>query len=246
MQALEPGVQAVKDFLKTDRSSNDIKEQNKPIVLVHAFSNGGSHSAIQLAQAYRESIRSFSADSFPLSLPPKLPISALMLDSCPGRPEFMLGVQIIMSFIPPASTILRAVARPFAYALVTGVAALHELGIAEPISDKLWRELNSPAGAFLVGNHDAAASMSSVGSYTSGRFIPRTYIFSKKDNMVPERNVLEHALEARRMTRLNDAQARDVIRLEEFVGSMHVNHVSMDRERYWALVKETVERSVSA
>ncbi|KAK4688209.1 hypothetical protein P7C73_g1911, partial [Tremellales sp. Uapishka_1] len=64
----------------------------------------------------------------------------------------------------------------------------------------------------------------------SGR---RVFIFSENDLMVPHQAVRERAKEARE-------RGWDVGE-EEFMGSKHVAHVLVDKERYWKVVRETLE-----
>lgn len=244
MQALSPAVEAVKDFLVTERD---------PTILVHVFSGGGAHSAVQLAQAYHEDIGYAANPSS--ALPPEIPISALVLDSCPphGNPPLHTAAASILSFIPKTSVFTRVIACPFAWGLIGGCALFNELGLVESSPSKIWRCLNDPEGPFLkrsdIGHDHNIKIVATPGAGGAGRekIIPRTYIFSKEDQLVPHEHVVLHAAEARRHCGLLEpsADAKDAVRLEEFMGSMHVNHVSLDPVRYWRLVTETVERSAA-
>lgn len=255
MRRLQPSVAAIKDFLETGVSEGQSESGRRqgPVILVHAFSNGGGHSLVQLAQAYRES---FGPAESP-SLPHEIPISALILDSCPGKATFIGGFNAAMSFIPAKNTLQRAVAAPFILALLTGMMVMHLLGVSEYATIKTWECLNDKTGPFLLSNGgESYGGNSNTGRATEEQeelrhIVPRTYIYSKKDDMVPERDVVSHAVEARgqvdAMSSTTPAvKIEDVIRLEEFKGSMHVNHVSVDAERYWRLVRETLESSAQA
>jgi len=88
MQTLRPSVAAVQDFLKMNSVSlrEGARDGGDPIILLHAFSNGGTHIAVQLAQSFREAVVNSPA------LPSEIPFSALILDSCPGKAAFVAGV----------------------------------------------------------------------------------------------------------------------------------------------------------
>jgi len=60
-------------------------------ILLHIFSNGGSNSAIQLAEAWR------SSQSSPF------PATSMVLDSCPGSPSLKLAADAVVSSSPKNS-----------------------------------------------------------------------------------------------------------------------------------------------
>ncbi|KEF53965.1 uncharacterized protein A1O9_09760 [Exophiala aquamarina CBS 119918] len=264
MEDLRPAVWAVEECLDSYNSQAkattttvneagtraDSKQKQEPTVVFHIFSNGGAHMAVQLAQAYRDNIRmspSLSPNS--TAVKKQLPISALIFDSCPGHARYSTAGKTTLSFLPKDAHVTRALAMPLAYA-VLGVAYLcHVSGIAEHVVIKLWRELNDPKGPFLfkpvefISNIHATnnTEVNGVAALTE-RVIPRIYICSDADDMIPTHDIVEHAAIARRTTGLSDEAARDAVRVEEFVGSMHVNHVSLHKERYWDAVRETLDR----
>ena len=246
MQRLQPAVGAIKDFLTTGyaREAGGRGRTRDPLVLLHAFSNGGSHSAVQLAQAYRESMKSKQPDSSRSQLPSELPICAMILDSCPGKPDFHVGAKVALTPIPQNARYMRLFFMPLAYVLITFIKAVHELGFSENVVSKLWNSLNDAKGPFLIKTGNSIGE----GGGAEG-IVPRTYIYSNRDEMVPWQNVLEHAGDARqaaaRAVRDSESgKAEDAIRLEGFFGSAHVNHVSVDPGRYWRVVEETMERAV--
>ena len=57
-------------------------------ILLHIFSNGGSNTAVQLAEAWR------SSQSSPF------PASSMVLDSCPGSPSLKLAADAVVSSSP--------------------------------------------------------------------------------------------------------------------------------------------------
>lgn len=254
MKDLQPAVRTIDDLLDsfasiatTTVSDAEIKHR-EPTILFHIFSNGGAHLAVQLAQAYRGSMK-MSSPASQVAAARQLPISALIFDSCPGHARYETAGRTTLSFLPKDAHVARAFAMPVVYLLLGGVFCCHVLGLVEHVVVKLWRELNNPDGPFLF----KASAPSSKGGQstiklTSGevastrKVIPRTYICSQRDDMIFSRDVFEHAAIARHGSGLSDDAAKDTIRIEEFVGSMHVNHVSVDKERYWAVVKDTLDR----
>jgi len=60
-------------------------------ILLHVFSNGGSNSAVQLAEAWR------SSQSLPF------PATSMVLDSCPGSPSLKLAADAVVSSSPKNS-----------------------------------------------------------------------------------------------------------------------------------------------
>ena len=260
MEDLQPAVWAIEDFLdsynskvegkpsivnEADTSTGvDGKRKREPTVVFHIFSNGGAHMAVQLAQAYRENIRMSSPPpSQSKTTNKRLPVSAVIFDSCPGHARYSTAGKTTLSFLPKDAHIARALGMPIAYAIL-GVAFLcHVSGIAEHVVIKLWRELNNPEGPFLLksSTNDAEITEPPTSPKT---VIPRLYLCGDADDMIPTQDVMEHAAMARQTTGLSDADANDVVRLEEFFGSMHVNHVSLHKERYWDAVRETLERIV--
>jgi hypothetical protein len=203
--------------------------------------------AVQIAEAYREASR-----PDPSSAKHKhcnIPISAMILDSCPGHPgytyeSFILSAEVGLSFIPKTQTWKRAFFAPLVFSF-SGLCWLVDLtGIKETPFAKIWRELNDVDGAFVVrrgwdDNDDDTD--------TAKKIIPRSYIYSKEDELILERHVIEHAAiaRARASSGFREDQTGDVVRLEKFTGSAHVNHVSVDPERYWRVVRETVQKAMS-
>ena len=256
MEDLQQAVWAIEDF-ENSYSSNIARMGDSgatardPVVLLHIFSNGGAHWAVQLAQAYRENIRPYLASSTASSK--ELPISALIFDSSPGHASVGTATRTTLSSLPKNAVLQRGLLTPVAYIFLGGCYIFHILGIAEHCVVKLWRELNHSKGPFVVkqnhSNHTQHERQ--VGQKpieTSGsdlKPIPRTYIFSEADDMIASEDVLDHAATARRQTGLSDNDAEEFVRVEEFTGSMHVNHVSVDPTRYWKIVQETVERGIA-
>ncbi|KAJ1310803.1 hypothetical protein OPQ81_009323 [Rhizoctonia solani] len=84
-----------------------------------------------------------------------------------------------------------------------------------------WRELNEPK---LLPQH-----------------IPRTYIYSDIDELIPPESVERHAKKAKELIGGDEG----AIKLVKFQGSPHVAHVRTDPRRYWDTVVQTWEASFS-
>lgn len=271
IERLEPAVEAIRNLLET-YPLNDYKElglgekkMRNPTILLHLLSNGGALSAVQLAQAYRENVAIFPPSS-PHSTyerripPPELPISAMILDSAPGRPDFIAGVRVAVLSIPASAPYLRALFTPLAYLLVAGIKAADMIGFENSVA-RLWRHLNETTGPFLLNRTvwDSAERNTTIKGETkltstpTPTLVPRTYIYSTRDEMVDWASVHEHAATAREhlaavaadtIGRPTHAELADLIRLEQYKDSAHVNHMSADPTKYWSIVRETFERSL--
>lgn len=82
----------------------------------------------------------------------------------------------------------------------------------------------------LVESLRGALNNSRVLPWTS-KYTPRLYIYSRKDELVPYKEVESHAREAA-------ALGLDV-RQETFEDSAHVAHARADPERYWGAIERT-------
>ena len=123
-------------------SSLSKKAQLKPVVqalasnpdakvLVHLFSNGGSHKLWRLAKLYRETEGHL------------LPMNALVLDSAPGRTEIQRSAEALSYEIPKA-WYLRLPSMSLIYlSLAVLWAVLTIMGWTNTI-DRVWDELNDP------------------------------------------------------------------------------------------------------
>ena len=156
-----------------------------------------------------------------------MPVSAIVLDSCPGQPRFMETINALVLGVPSKNVLVKAVGAVAAFASVTTTGMLDVLGISELAAWKLWKTLNDPHGVFLL--REAA-------------LVPRTYIYGPGDTMILESDVELHAKIARERAIVYDVDrtiAEENVKLEKFVGSAHVNHVKFEAERYWGVIEET-------
>ncbi|KAK5088224.1 hypothetical protein LTR05_002441 [Lithohypha guttulata] len=203
----------------------------KPRVLLHAFSNGGAHAAVQLAQACLETCGGM-----------RLPVDALVLDSCPGQPRAVISVNALVQGVPSNNLFIKSAARALAYAAVGATAVVDILNLSEHALWKLYRKLNDANDVFLCRstNSEEAAHI---------RPIPRTYIYSESDLMILAVDVVGHARVAKEKLLAMDIEKNlieESVKMEEFVGTEHVNHVKSEREGYWGTVQTTWAKAVQS
>ncbi|KAK4561324.1 hypothetical protein LTR86_004641 [Recurvomyces mirabilis] len=98
-------------------------------IFLHAFSNGGSHTAVQLAAAWKQKKAS------------PLPISAMALDSSPGSPSLTLAAAAIILSFPKSA---RWWVTVLVWTIVVPVISLPALLGSENVVHKLRKELVDP------------------------------------------------------------------------------------------------------
>lgn len=179
--------------------------------MLQTYSNGGSHSAVQTAEAYK------------LLYGSNLPLSAIVMDSAPGEPHWQETVNALLQGMPKGF-LAQTIGAISLHSTLVLTGLMHHTGIAELATVKLYRTLNDENEAFLKAN------------------IPRTYIHSDKDTMILSRDVIAHAETARQKLAEKGAQG-DLIRVEEFTGTVHVQHMSSDPARYWQIVSSTWDKA---
>ncbi|CAE6465835.1 unnamed protein product [Rhizoctonia solani] len=182
-------------------------------LLVHTFSNGGALNETTLARAIADTLS-------PSAKAAAIPAQALIYDSLPG----VLNIRVtVLAFTAPIrSPAFRAIARillGILYILGTAWRYLEGVvfGPTEDLVTKLHRELNEPK---LLPQH-----------------IPRTYIYSDVDELIPAKSVEGHAAKA--------GQNAGTIKLVKFLGSPHVAHARQDPEKYWDTVVQTWEAALA-
>lgn len=181
-------------------------------VLMHVFSNGGSFTACQLTDAF--TVQSQSEGS-------QLPLSALIFDSAPSIPSASSGyVAMSQGFSPTLPAPVRLFCGAVLYSLARAASIGGALFGKEGVHAGLRRKLNDRNGAFMQ------------------KGLSRMYIYSKTDELVPWQHVELHADEARKVIEEMGNNSSAKVQMEEFVGSKHVSHVVVDRDRYWRLVQD--------
>ncbi|KAL2012535.1 hypothetical protein VTN00DRAFT_60 [Thermoascus crustaceus] len=181
------------DFSESDKKNKKEERHYNYNLLIHAFSNAGSHAAVQLAEAFLN----FQNENRPL------PITG--------------------------SLVLKALGAALIYLVIGVVAVLDAFSITENVISKTRRELNNITNAFLQP------------------WIPRVYLYSKADVMVPWRDVLAHTdLAKQKLQLLLASQSQtaspqksksfdldDLIRTVQFNGGSHAGHITVAEERNW-------------
>jgi Eukaryotic protein of unknown function (DUF829) len=193
----------------TTTTATNKKKKKKPRILVHMFSNGGSHTARRIARLYRQK---FAA---------ALPALGTVIDSAPGSDDYGAAVRAFSANLSPKTMPypLYLLAMLGVHLMFIGVLLMHYVQVLvhfttvqpPPVSwlEQLRTDLNDPK-LFPVSQ-------------------PRAYVFSDKDLMVDENYVIKHAEEAKKVG------FKD-IREERFVGTAHVGHMLGDATRYWGIV----------
>jgi hypothetical protein len=185
-------------------------------ILLHTFSNGGSWTACVLADAYENLYDDFLS---------KLPVSAVVIDSAPSLPNARIFHNAVMQALRK-SIIIRIVGGYILWIFIAVTWLLGMIGMRQNVLLKMRATFNDFAGPFLSYN------------------IPRLYICSRTDKMVPIEEVIAHASEARIVLRKNGVQdIEDMINFEEFIGSAHVGHMMADGHRYWRLIDDTWDKT---
>ncbi|KAK3319783.1 hypothetical protein B0T19DRAFT_467522 [Cercophora scortea] len=142
-------------------------------ILIHAFSEGGAHKAVLLAQGLLSATNGVH----------KLPLSALILDSAPGTPRYSSNVAAFHRSLPP-NRLVRAVGLPLGASVLAVTWALFSVvvGYDNNLISRTRRALNDAA---LWG--DGLAS------------VPRTYLFSEADDLIWWEDVEEHGVDSARV-----------------------------------------------
>lgn len=191
-------------------------------VLVHVWSNGGSFTITQLADAYVL----FPKDSS-VSV---LPVTVLIIDSAPSVPGIKTGYVAMSQGLPKAlPEPVRLLGGGLVYGLISVGALIGKLLGVEGAITGMRRKLNDPSGPFM----------------TDG--VQRVYIYSETDELVPWQEVEEHAREAKHIFNAEKAgSGEERVKTEKFVGSRHVGHLMVDADRYWRIVKSFWKETTDA
>ncbi|KAF9238549.1 hypothetical protein BU15DRAFT_75240 [Melanogaster broomeanus] len=179
----------------------------RPRVLIHAFSNGGCSQLTSLG-------RLLSA-KYPSLPPSERLVSALVLDSCPSAGDvrtIYAAFRIAIPNLVARSMVLAFIYLAHAIRLCLSMAFGKQVMVMEYLKAQLLRPRLLP--------------WMNAGT-------PRLYIFSKKDELMPWKEVQQHA-ESGKKAGLN-------VRCELFEESGHVAHMRLDPKRYWASVQDVWE-----
>jgi Eukaryotic protein of unknown function (DUF829) len=212
---LLPAVEVIHNVL--DHSSPSLTTKtNRPRMLVHLFSNGGSCMLYYLYDVYSEasapSLNPTAYKDGDTSDPDRsrlLPPHVTIFDSVPGRWSYSGSTQSVLLGLP--SGIIRNLLS----------VVVHLLGMWWVIK---YIVLKIPEETHVWGlaHNDP----------NRAREICRSYVYSEADELVYYGDVEKHADHA-------ESNAYVVVRKVKFLHSQHVAHARSHPEEYWALVKET-------
>ncbi|GAA5882670.1 hypothetical protein JCM16303_006537 [Sporobolomyces ruberrimus] len=242
-KAFEPAIEMIRKeqrslHQRSKESERGQQGQGKGI-LVHVFSNGGCMSLKWLNQELAERrtrgtstpsggptptrtnaevhttnektplLSTSSNDSFPLD-----GTRSIIFDSCPGKSSLLVTMRAFSA--PIRSKLLKIPTMGF-LALLHGFISFYNFILRKPpILNRLYSYLNLP---------------------TTLPRVPRLYIYSKPDELIPYKDVEAHGRTAREELGVE-------VRMEEFVGTSHVGHLRGDPERYWKCVEEVWRKSL--
>jgi Eukaryotic protein of unknown function (DUF829) len=179
-------------------------------ILLHAFSEGGSSTSVHFAKAFLAQTHR------------RLPLTALILDSCPGTLHFTNLAHTARNTVPNNPT-AQVFASLTAYTIIASYWTTFLLiGDREDVDDP--KDLNAKTKIAL---NDPTLW---------DTMVPRAYLFSKADKLIHWQSVLEHA---------RDAESRGtLVFVELFEKSSHCAHIRAkeDAERYWSAVQKVWDR----
>ncbi|KAK5727423.1 hypothetical protein LTR15_003319 [Elasticomyces elasticus] len=139
-----------------------------------------------------------------------LPATAVAFDSCPGATSIRLAAKAVILTAPKN---LQWCATLVAWTIIIPIFVLPTLFGSPNLVAWLRRCLND-------------ASLFS-------REVPRVYLYSKADQMVPWSAVQDHCASAH-----NEGYRANMVR---FRASPHVAHMNEDKERYWGAVESVLQ-----
>lgn len=189
-------------------------------VFIHLFSNGGVFATAQVLQAYK------TATGKPLR------VSSMLIDSAPGKPTPSLSIKAF-SYALPQTIILRQLSYALLSTVIWGIYLKRKsLGIMWRL---FWKRPEMTDDVVVYGDDPLAYTRKAildpefVAAGTPAEKTKTCYIYSDADELVPWKDVEEHAALASKHSR--------VVHLEKFIGTPHVGHMRADPERYWNLIQ---------
>lgn len=148
------------------------------------------------------------------------PSHTIVFDSVPGVFNHASGVRVMSQFLPLMMRVLV-------------IPVLHLMGawywLWHVVLGSRIKSLRGFLEVLAEGHNDLSVEF-------GGRArteVRRAYIYGPDDEIILAKHVEDHA---------DDARKKGMsVRTERFVGSKHVQHVRVDQERYWRVVRETWE-----
>jgi len=185
------------------------------VALVRSYAENSSKPNIVLHVFSNGGAQSFGqlASAYRLEVGDTLPIRSMMCDSCPGRASWKRSTDAMILSLPR---------NPLLYYL--GVAAVSAVMVYVFIGDNVLGSENviEKVRRQLLEQQFVSSD------------VPRTYLYSKADQMVWWQDVRNHADMARR---LGTGKVVEVV----FENSGHVSHIKEDEVKYWNSVMNSLE-----
>lgn len=179
--------------------SDSTKHTEQRQIILHAFSNGGAQSAVQLVAG----------------LPPAARLrafSAIVLDSCPGTATYRRTVHA-MSLSMPKSLLWKVLGPPILHFVLCLIFFSLFITGAEDVITRIRRQLNDQT---LFDPE-----------------VPRLYIYSRADQLVPYQDVKDHVQDAKQNGYSNTHEL-------VFEASGHCAHAMTHKDRYWEAVESLI------
>uniref|UniRef100_A0A093V5Q5 Transmembrane protein 53 n=1 Tax=Talaromyces marneffei PM1 TaxID=1077442 RepID=A0A093V5Q5_TALMA len=209
------------DILVASQGDDDAetsKDGNDGSVYIHLFSNGGIFATAQILQAYK------TATGKPLR------VSSMVIDSAPGKPTPSLTIKAF-SYALPQTIVLRQLAYALLSTMIWGTYFTRKsLGLMWRV---FWKRPDKNDDVVVYGDDPLADTRKAildpefVVARTPTERIKMCYLYSDADELVPGKDVEEHAALA--------SKSREV-ELEMFIGTPHVGHMRVSPERYWGII----------
>ncbi|KIK57981.1 hypothetical protein GYMLUDRAFT_45550 [Collybiopsis luxurians FD-317 M1] len=163
----------------------------------------------------------------PNSIPqPTIPaVSAMILDSAPGGGSLSSLIRAFTLALPNGYAVLRILVKVFIFFLYTLGIVRHRVFGVKPVVDRLKEGLSLDDGSKGIKNGGGRGGILPWITSTT----PRLYVCSKKDELVPVDEVVQHFEEAKRRG-LN-------VKMDMYDDTPHVAHARRYPERYWGAVE---------
>ncbi|KAH7635245.1 hypothetical protein B0T09DRAFT_389468 [Sordaria sp. MPI-SDFR-AT-0083] len=219
-------------------------------ILLHIFSNGGCHLAIQLAHLYLSSSLSFTPSQPPIALPVTLQI----LDSSPGTFSVSQTYGAAAHSVPSHHPwLLQSIERWGLWGAVVIIAGLQKALPRSVGEDVIRQKILGGVGVDFEGMRGEVLQpkLWREGG-EEGNETGRLYLYSKADEAVSYRDVERHVRQAKRLVKeravkrgLGRGKVQDevegLVRAERFETASHCSLLMDDGERYWKAVRESWE-----
>ena len=215
-------------FLSTTESSDIEKEEReKPRIMLHTFSNGGTNTLTQLLITLSPHLRGTGP----------LPLSGILFDSAPAKGTYKKSYDAMVLSLPKdliSQTLGAVVVHGLLVLLYAWIAwgnenpagLMRRTLLDEEKIEYVDREKTIATAVALNGNVNSNSTLPAGEKPPVGR---ACYIYSKADKMVEWTDIADHAEDAR--------QNRWFVEEVVFDDTGHCQHYTRDEERYEGAVR---------